>query len=940
MILDADRMNNGEFRFRKLIEHSYTGVTLMDRDLNVIYRSPSAECITGWNSTDRANYTAATLVHPDDEPLLQEVLLRVYAQPGDPLTARFRTKHYAGHYIWIDCTLTNLLYEPEVGAIVFNFVDITRQVELEAEQQRSQALVKENAAFVRLITDHLPIMIAYFAADLSCRFANKPYEDYFGPGGSVIGKLKADLLSPEEYKIHKRHLEAVLKGKRQSFERSLPGPDGTTIFTHTQYLPDGKPGHVKGFFSLIYDVTEIKVAEAEVSRKSNQMEELLDSITDGFISADANQCYTYVNKQLSKMVDLAPEAMIGRNIWEIFPDAVGSKTYESIQQALRENRYASSEDYYPPLDLWQENRIYPRTDGFSMFIQDITGRKKANEQLQLLFDRAPDMIGILGIDRYFRRVNPAMCNLLGYTEQELLATPLDLLVHPNDLKVSQERTKAFIAGGSQTMYFENRFLPKNGKAIWLSWAVTRSAEEGVLFCVGKNISDKKEMENLLQKANQLARIGGWEVDRVNGTAYWSPVTREIYDVPESFVPSADNWLSFYREGDDRNYIAGKMAGTIATGQPCDAEVELVTAKGRTRWVRAIAEAEFRDGVCVRVYGSFQDIDDRKKAELAATKALVERNEILDSIGDGFFAVDQNWIVTYWNATAEQTMKKSREVMLGKYFWDIYEDVVNLDFYQYYQQAMLTGKAVHFEDYYPPIDTWFGVNAYPSEKGLSVFFKDITEAKRSTQTLAESEKRYSDLFQLSPQPMFVYDMQTLKYLDVNESAIKHYGYSCEEFLAMTILDIRPVEDIPLVEQAVAEQQEQQKVKLHGIFRHLKKNGEVIRVDIQSNQINYKGVRAKVVLANDVTERVRYIEAIEAQNKKLLEISWMQSHVIRAPLSRIMGLLPMLKECTGVDLDQRLIHDYLITSANELDQVIRSITEVTGIIDLENKADDKH
>lgn len=923
--IEVDQLNLGDLRFRKLIENSYAGVTLLDRNLKVVYRSPSAERITGWRGIDRAERAAATLVHPDDEKLLQQILQQVYAQPGEPVNARFRTLHYKGHYIWIACTLTNLLYEQEVAAIVFNFVDITRQIELEAEQQQSQA-------FIRMVTDNLPAMIAYFSPDLRCRFANKPYQEYFGAGAEVMGKFKSDLLSPLEYKVHENQLKAVLAGERQSFERSLPGPDGVTVFTHTQYLPDGEPGNVRGFYSLIYDVTEIKAAETEVSRKSTQMEELLGSITDGFIAADAEQRYTYVNKRLSEIVGLAPEEMVGRRIWDLFPDAVGSATYNSIQEALREKHYVGSEDYYAPLDLWQENRIYPGKDGFSMFVQDITNRKKTDEQLRLLFDRAPDMIGILGIDRYFKRVNPAMCSQLEYSEQELLVTPLDFLVHPDDLEISRVRTQTFIAGGDQTLYFENRFLTKSGKAIWLSWTVIRSAEEGVMFCVGKNISEKKEMEDLLHKANQLARIGSWEVDRANGTAYWSPITREIYEVPETFVPSTDNWLSFYREGADRNYIADKMAHTIATGESCDAEVEMVTAKGNKRWVRAMTEAEFREGVCVRVYGSFQDIDSRKKAELAATAALAERNEILDSIGDGFFAVDRNWIITYWNATAEQTMGKSREAMLGQYFWDMYEDVRNLNFYQYYQRAMRTGKAVHFEDFYPAMQTWFGVSAYPSENGLSVFFKDITESKKTLQALAESKKRYSDLFQLSPQPMFVYDMESLRYLDVNTAAITHYGYSREEFLAMTIMDIRPAEDIPLLRRTVTEQQKEKKVILHGIFRHRKKNGELMQVDIQSNQIIYQGVKAKIVLANDVTERVRYTDAIEAQNEKLREISWMQSHVIRAPLSRIMGLLSLIQPPGDKDPEQQLIHDYLVASANDLDRVIRSITDVTSIVTL--------
>jgi PAS domain S-box-containing protein len=1206
--MQTDQIDYGELRFRKLIEHSYAGVTLLDKNLNVVYRSPSSERITGWNAENMAQHNSVSLTHPEDLPVMAQLLAQAMQQPARPVTGRFRTRHYLGYYIWLDCTLTNLLQEPEISAIVFNFVDVTRQTEMETERQHNEKLISEHAGFVRAVTDNLPAMIAYFSRDLRCLFANKPYRENFGMGNEVVGKLKTDLLGPAEFQAHERHVTAVLKGKRQSFERSLPGPGGTTIYTHTQYLPDGKPGSVKGFYSLIYDVSEIKAAENEVKLQSGRMEQLLDNITDGFIAADAAQCYTYVNKRLSEMVGIPPAEMIGRNIWELFPEAVNSVTYHSIQEVLREKHYICSEDFYAPLGLWQENRIYPAAHGFSMFIQDITDRKKAGEQvrqsnerfaliakatqdalfewdlatnaiwwseshfamfgfdpgrpvpeqadwigrlhpddqalfrgivgkvragdlsqweeevayrqtsghwgtllargfivadseqrpvkmlgsfmditerrngesqrellaavsrpfreenelqlilehtsralldysgctsaeiwllnaegqqltitsdlaaegcasrlksasklgkgedlpgvtwstqdwqrqqtdegdlfgiplldhenfvgvlllnfsaqnnattfrrqlpqslgrqlgvdirhqqmaeqLRLLFDRAPDMIGILGTDRCFKKVNPAMSSLLEYSEQELLQVSLDVLVHPDDLVSSRERTKAFLTGGDQTLYFENRFLSKSGKAIWLSWTVTRSAEEGLMFCVGKNISDKKEMEDLLHKANKLARIGSWEVDRVKGAAYWSTITREIYEVPETFVPSIDNWLSFYREGADRDYIAGKMADTIATGEPCDAEVELVTALGNIRWVRAMADSEFKDGVCVRVYGSFQDIDNRKKAELAAVAALGERDVILESIGDGFFAVDRDWVITYWNATAEKTLGIARSAVLGKLIWELYGDAKELEFYRQYHQAMQTGQVVHFEDFYPAMRTWFGVSAYPSAHGLSVFFRDITESKEAASALAESEKRYSDLFHLSPQPMWVYDMSTLRYLDVNLAAIEHYGYSHDEFLSMTIREIRPAEDILLMEKILVEKQDQHTVRLEGVFRHRKKNGEIIKVDIQSNKIMYQGVPCKVVLANDVTERERHIEAIETQNEKLREISWMQSHVIRAPVSRIMGLLPMLSIPSG-DTEQRQIHDYLVASANELDGIIRSITDVTSIVRL--------
>ena len=101
--------------------------------------------------------------------------------------------------------------------------------------------------------------------------------------------------------------------------------------------------------------------------------------------------------------------------------------------------------------------------------------------------------------------------------------------------------------------------------------------------------------------------------------------------------------------------------------------------------------------------------------------------------------------------------------------------------------------MHFEAFYETLKAWYEISAYPSAKGLSVYFKDITQRKISEKELIDSEKRYSDLFQLSPIPKWVFDMDTFKFLAVNKAAVKHYGYSLKEFLKMTIFDIRPEEE---------------------------------------------------------------------------------------------------------------------------------------------------
>jgi PAS domain S-box-containing protein len=226
----------------------------------------------------------------------------------------------------------------------------------------------------------------------------------------------------------------------------------------------------------------------------------------------------------------------------------------------------------------------------------------------------------------------------------------------------------------------------------------------------------------------------------------------------------------------------------------------------------------------------------------------------------------------------------------------------------------------------------GVSDYllKDELSASTLYKSILyslERKKKSAELEDSEKRYSDLFQLSPQPMWVYDFDTLKFLNVNEAAIKHYGYSLEEFLCLTIRDIRPSEDTRKLDEALHTMKINPGQRYSGILRHKKKNGEIIQVEIQSNPIFINGRSARVVLVNDITERLRYVEAIEQQNQKLQEIAWMQSHVVRAPVARLMGIVDLIKNYTHSENEQNELLDHILISANELDGIIRDIADKT-------------
>lgn len=210
-----------------------------------------------------------------------------------------------------------------------------------------------------------------------------------------------------------------------------------------------------------------------------------------------------------------------------------------------------------------------------------------------------------------------------------------------------------------------------------------------------------------------------------------------------------------------------------------------------------------------------------------------------------------------------------------------------------------------------------------------------ERKKTLLQLETSEKRYNDLFHLSPQPMWVYDTESLRFLDVNVAAEKHYGYSLQEFLGMTTNDLRPIEEIQQLIKSVEVLHEEPETRNIGIYKHQKKNGDIIFVEIKSNTIPFQNTTSRIILAIDVTERITYIEQIEKQNQKLKEIAWIQSHVVRAPLARIMGLTNIIKNYGIDETDSEDLISLLLTSAEELDVIIKDITKKSEALQLDEK-----
>ena len=276
-------------------------------------------------------------------------------------------------------------------------------------------------------------------------------------------------------------------------------------------------------------------------------------------------------------------------------------------------------------------------------------------------------------------VNKASADSVGYSIPELLNMSLYQLIpvqYHNDLHqyLAKIRMKGKVTGLMHTQH-------KLGNIrIWLFNNVLVNEVQGNTYVIGNavDITERHELEidlkrtkELLERTNQVARIGGWEFDLAKQEVYWSTVTCEIHEVSPDFNPTPENTMGFY-VGEYRQQLDAVVDHALRTGTPWQLELQILTAKGRKLWVRSIGHAAFENGVCKRLYGTFQDINEKKKAGLAIQQSRKLLEDVLQAASEvSIISTDHEGIITLFNKGAEKLLGYDEAELTGKYSWEIF-----------------------------------------------------------------------------------------------------------------------------------------------------------------------------------------------------------------------------------------------------------------------------
>jgi PAS domain S-box-containing protein len=234
------------------------------------------------------------------------------------------------------------------------------------------------------------------------------------------------------------------------------------------------------------------------------------------------------------------------------------------------------------------------------------------------------------------------------------------------------------SGKKENIHIHDEFLDK-----WFDVNVYPTSD-GLSILI-KDISHKKVIENelsqvkqFLEETNKVAMIGGWSLDLKRDKLTWTSVTAQIHETPEDFEPTIEEAISFYKDIAGRHRMAKLLSNCISNSLPFDTELEIITAKGNTRWIRIKGHGEFADGKCLRVFGTFQNIDVQKKIEQILMKneeQLVEDKQLLqtiiDSVPVNIYMKDLQSRKTLVNKSEIQFCGKANEDdILGKSDFDL------------------------------------------------------------------------------------------------------------------------------------------------------------------------------------------------------------------------------------------------------------------------------
>ncbi|UTF54307.1 PAS domain-containing sensor histidine kinase [Natronosalvus rutilus] len=554
----------------------------------------------------------------------------------------------------------------------------------------------------------------------------------------------------------------------------------------------------------------------------------------------------------------------------------------------------------------------------------------ALERFRTLVNAVSDGIYQLDPAGRFTAVNDVIVEMTGYERAELLGEHVSFVLEDDDVdRVRRAIEEHRSADGRLNRTFDLAVRTADGETIHCEIRLSVLLEDGTFEgTVGtvREVSDRNHTEQrLLDRDRQLrlerdltdqiletSPIGIQVLDSDGEVTRMNDRLREMLEIPEREEHTYDpSNRSVYDETGARISTANHpFAITLETGEPVyDRHLRVDLPSGDRRWLSINAAPLFDDaGAIERVVTTGEDITDLKERERALERRqrelTAELDEIYGRITDGVIALNDDWEFTHVNENAEVVLDAAEDELLGRVIWDAFPELVNTEFERRYREAMTTQEPVSLVDYFEPHDAWFEEHVYPSETGISIYFRDVTEHRERERKLEKSEQRHRTLAEYFPNGLVTLFDDDLTYTLAAGQGFDRIPVDPADLEENRACDVWSDETWSALEPAfrAAIEGEERSVELS----YADREWVLHAVPITDERGD---VFAGMTMAQDITERKEYerkledtVERLEESNERLEQFAYAASHDLQEPLRMVSSYLRLLEQRYDDELDE--------------------------------------